>query len=74
MLPLSELDRLTTTIADALNLAAAGKITDGFACLLAGLQHAQARREAGEAWGKALVRRYQRACHNDAARHSLGRA
>jgi DNA-binding response OmpR family regulator len=57
--PIGELDRLTMTLADALHLAARGRLAEGHACLLAGLQRAEQAAIAREPWAADLVWRYQ---------------
>jgi DNA-binding response OmpR family regulator len=57
--PIGELDRLTMALADALHLAARGRLTEGHACLQAGLQRAKKAAIAREPWAADLLWRYQ---------------
>jgi hypothetical protein len=47
MLPTHEIDTLTMTSTDAIEFAAEGKIADGYACLVWGLQWAEGMIEGG---------------------------
>jgi hypothetical protein len=56
MLSMHEIDTLTTTVGEAVDLALEGKIGDGYAALLAGLHRAREVEAEGEPWGGELVR------------------
>jgi DNA-binding response OmpR family regulator len=58
-LPNGEIDLLTMTAADAFDLAVRGNVSDGYACLSAGLQRAAAARAAGRPWADELAQDYQ---------------
>jgi hypothetical protein len=64
MLPDTEIDTLLTLVDDAIALAAAGQLADGYLLLLAGLHYAEAQREEGEPWAEELVERYRLAVEN----------
>jgi hypothetical protein len=61
MLPLWEIDALRTALLEAVDLAVADEVAEGYECLRSGLRRAQALRDAGEPWGKELVHRYEQA-------------
>jgi hypothetical protein len=42
MLPYDEINAFTMTVADAIEYAAEGRVAEGYACLLSGLQRAHA--------------------------------
>jgi hypothetical protein len=48
MLPTNEIDTLTMTVTDAIDLAAEGKVADGYACLVWGLHRAEGMVEEGK--------------------------
>ena len=58
MLPIAEIDTLTMTVLNAVDLAAEGKLTDGYTALLAGLERAD---ELEEPWAPELVARWRQA-------------
>jgi hypothetical protein len=47
MLPTHEIDTLTMTVTNAVDFAAAGKVADGYACLMWGLHRAEEMMEEG---------------------------
>ena len=55
-------------------LAEEGKAADGYTALLADLTRAREAQEDGEPWAGDLVRRWETAVENYAARHRIGRA
>ena len=55
MLPTQGRDALKVTAADAVDLAAEGKVADGYACLLWGLHRAEEMVEAGGTAGRGVV-------------------
>jgi DNA-binding response OmpR family regulator len=57
--PIGELDQITMTLADALHLAAQGRLAEGHACLQAGLRRAEQAVIARQPWAADLVWRYQ---------------
>jgi hypothetical protein len=74
MIPHSELSTLMLAVGDALDLAEAGRVSDGYLILLQGLQRANDVGKAGQAWGEELRRRYQTAADDFAQQYGLGRA
>jgi hypothetical protein len=71
VLPTHEIDMLTTTVTEAVDLAVEGKPEDGYTKLLAGLQHAEETAAKGEAWGTELVFRWRIACENFAKHYGV---
>jgi hypothetical protein len=59
---------------EAVELAGEGKAADGYTALLAGLERAREAEEDGEPWAEELVRRWNVAVENYAARHGIGGA
>lgn len=74
MIPHSELSMLMLAVGDALDLAEAGRVSDGYLILLQGLQRAGEACESGDAWGETLRQRYQTAADDFARQYGLGRA
>jgi hypothetical protein len=74
MIPHAEIATLMLAVGDALDLAKAGQVANGYMILLQGLQRAHAVDEAGEKWGAELRQRYQAAADDFAQQYSLGRA
>lgn len=74
MIPHPELTTLLLAVADAVDLAEAGRAADGYVLLLQGLQRAGEACDAGQDWGEALRRRYQTATDDFARQYALGRA
>jgi uncharacterized protein YjbI with pentapeptide repeats len=66
-----EIDTLTMTVTDAIDMAREGQITDGYACLVWGLHRAEEIAGDGIAWGAELVMRWQQACDNYARRYGM---
>ena len=73
MLPDHELDTFLVTVTDAVDLARAGEIADGYTALLGGLHRAREIADAGELWAAELVRRYHEAVENYAREWRVGR-
>jgi hypothetical protein len=73
-LPDDELGSFLITVTDALKMARAGDIENGYIALLAGLHRAKEIAAEGQPWGAELVRRYQEAVENDAPEWRVGRA
>lgn len=71
MLPTNEIDTLTMTVTDAIDLAAEGNAADGYTALLAGLQRAEEIAEEGVEWGPELVERWRTACSNYAKQYGV---
>ena len=59
-LPPHELNTLLLTATEAADLATSGEVLNGYRCLLAGLERAEAAERAGEPWGPALVAGYRK--------------
>ena len=74
MLPHEELIALTTTVADAVQLAIDGAAADGYVLLLSGIERARQARAEGNDWGEELLQRYQKAAEAFARQFGLGRA
>jgi hypothetical protein len=64
VLPTNEIDTLTMTVTDAIDLAAEGHLADGYAALLAGLKRAEEIAAEGVEWGPELVEWWKGACQN----------
>jgi hypothetical protein len=73
-LPDDELGSFLITVTDALKMARAGHIENGYIALLAGLHRAKEIAAEGQPWGAELVRRYREAVENDAPEWRVGRA
>jgi cation diffusion facilitator CzcD-associated flavoprotein CzcO len=71
MLPTNEIDTLTMTVTDAIDLAAEGKVADGYACLLWGLHRAEDIAAEGIEWGAELRGRWQAACEDYCTRYGV---
>ena|SRR5689334_6268925 len=69
MLPDREIDLLTSSVLDAIELAVMGQTREGHERLLAGFQRAQGAHREGCPWAGALVRRYEEALRSYAARY-----
>jgi hypothetical protein len=74
VIPRPELDTFLLTVNEAVELAEEGQAADGYTALLAGLARAREAVEDGEPWGEELVRRWEVAVENYAARRRIGRA
>ena len=72
MLPAHEFDLLTKTAGEALDLAAAGRLTEGYAALRAGLTRALECESAGEPFGAELVARWCWVCEWYSGRYGTG--
>jgi hypothetical protein len=72
MLPDHELDTLLITVTDAVDLARAGDVAEGYTALLAGLHRAKEVAAAGEPWAGELVSRYREALENFAREWRVG--
>ena len=71
MLPTNEIDTLTMTVTNAIDLAREGQIADGYAVLIWGLHRAEKIAAEGADWGAELVTRWQQACDNYAQRYGV---
>jgi CheY-like chemotaxis protein len=71
-LPITEIDLLTITAADAFDLALRGKVDEGYSCLATGLQRADAARAAGRPWARELAMRYQELRDHYVGRYGQG--
>ena len=71
MIPTNEIDTLTMTVVDAIDLAADGQLADGYAALLAGLHRAEEIAEEGIEWGQELADRWRLACDNYAKQYGV---
>jgi hypothetical protein len=71
MLPTHEIDTLTMTVTDAIDLAAEGKVADGYACLTWGLHRAEDIAEEGIELGEELVSRWRLACESYCRRYGV---
>jgi hypothetical protein len=71
MLPTHEIDALTMTVTNAIDMAGDGQVADGYACLLWGLHRAEEIAAEGVEWGAELVTRWQQACDNYAWRYGV---
>jgi hypothetical protein len=60
-IPAHEIDTFVLTATEAVDLAAAGEIQNGFRCLAGGLGLAQEAEADGEVWGWQLVKLYREA-------------
>jgi hypothetical protein len=74
MLPDHEINTLILTVTEAVDLALAGEIADGYQALLAGLHRAEEIAEEGEPCAEELVARWRRALDTYAKRWGVGRA
>jgi hypothetical protein len=74
MIPYAEIAALMLTVADAMDRANAGAVTDGYMILLSGLERAAAACDAGAPWGEDLRKRYQTAAEDFASQYGIGRA
>jgi hypothetical protein len=71
MLPTNQIDTLTVTVTDAIDLAQEVRIADGYACLVWGLHRAQEVAEEGVEWGAEMVTRWQQACETYTQRYGV---
>lgn len=71
MLPANEFDLLTMTAGKAIDLAAAGRLADGYAALRAGLTRALECQSAGQPFGAELVARWCWACEWYSGRYGV---
>jgi hypothetical protein len=71
MLPTHEIDTLTMTVTDAVDLAAEGQVADGYGVLVWGLHRAEEMVEAGEPWAEELRGRWQTAVDNYCIRYGV---
>jgi len=62
VLPPSEIDILTRTVTEAIDLATARRPEDGYTTMLAGLQRAEEIAAEEIEWGPELVHRWRMAC------------
>jgi hypothetical protein len=73
MLPADEFELLTTTAGKAIDLAAEGRLADGYAALRAGLTRALECQSAGEPHGAELVARWCWVCEWYSGRYGVPR-
>jgi hypothetical protein len=71
MLPTNEIDTLTMTVTDAIDLPREGQIADGYACLVWGLHRAEEIAEETVEWGPGLVTRWQQPCDSYSHRYGV---
>jgi hypothetical protein len=71
MLPRQEIDILTMTATQAVELAKEGHLSDGYSALLAGFERAQEIASVGEVWGEELLSRWRGVCLNYAKLYGL---
>src|SRR6059036_19246 len=71
MIPTTVIDTLAITVSDAVDLAAEGKLADGYAALLAGRRRAEEIAAEGVEWGEELLRWWQGACENYCDRYGV---
>lgn len=64
VIPTAEIDKLTETVAAALELVTKGRIGEGYALLSAGRVRAERLARSGLPWAEALARRWRLACDN----------
>ena len=69
MLPTNEIDTLTMTVTDAIDLAREGQIADGYAYLVWGLHRTEGIAEEGVAWDAGPETRWQLAFHSYARQY-----
>lgn len=62
MIPTEEIDHLTTTVDEAIELAAVGRVGEGYRRLSEGRARADVLRIAGRPWAKELLARWEHAC------------
>jgi hypothetical protein len=74
MLPLEELSLLMSTIGNALDLAAGGRITDGYITLLGGVHRAEEMAAGAPVWAEELLIRWHQARDNYASRYAVATA
>lgn len=70
-IPTNELNTLIMSVAEALDLAAAGEVLNGWRCLLGGMERAQEAEEWGDPWGPELVARYRKALDEYGELHGI---
>ena len=73
MLPADEFEFLTMTAGQAVDLAAAGRLADGYAALRAGLTRALECQSAGEPYGAELVGQWCWVCEWYSGRYGVPR-
>ena len=71
MLRDTEISNLLMAITASMNLAASGRLADGYTCLLAGLERAEHLADADEPGATELVRILRQALENYTARYGL---
>jgi hypothetical protein len=73
MLPRIEIDNLVNAVFEALDLAADGRVADGYQVLLLGKQKALEGEGIFEAWAEELEGRWDAALERYAVRYGVGR-
>lgn len=71
MIPEHEAATLAMSVTEALDLAEAGQVLDGYRCLLGGLARAEEAAAEEEPWGPELVTRYRIALTNYGERFGI---
>jgi hypothetical protein len=74
MLPRIEVDNLVNAVFEALDLAADGRVADGYQVLLLGKQKALEGEAIFEPWAEELEGRWVAALERYGARYGVGRA
>lgn len=72
MIPANERATLMLTVSEADDLAAAGKILNGYRCLLGGMERATEAQEFDEPWAEELISRYREALDRYGSEHRVG--
>jgi hypothetical protein len=72
-IPGSELNSLLTAVAEAGDLAAEGKVAEGYTRLLEGLHYVEAAGAAREAWGEEVMAAWRSAMDHYAERFGVAR-
>jgi hypothetical protein len=71
VLPTNEIDTLTRTVTEAIDLAVERNPEDGYITMLAGLQRAEEIEAEGVEWGPELVKRWRLACESYAKHYGV---
>jgi hypothetical protein len=62
VIPTTEIDHLTTTVDDAIGLAAEDRVGEGYRQLSVGRARADVLRISGRPWAEELLARWEHAC------------
>ena len=74
MIPQAELDAFLSTVSRAEQLSRAGRVSEGYLCLLTELNRAADAQEADEPWATPLIGRCYATLSDYAAAHGIGSA